>query len=547
MTNRTAPKGGSEISPPASVRSKTQSSNGPVPTNGRKPPPRVIPPESNGAPPHNLEAEAAVLGAMLVRPKETITEVRCEISADDYYLPSHQSLHEAICALADRNDGVDSLTAADELSAVDPAALEALGGLGGLLSLIADCPSTSNVVTYARLVAECAWRRRVIGAGRELVDAAGSGDADKTERALLELSRTSSTRRSGRDLWEDVAAAMRGEVDPIRPTLLQRSDERFLMYPAHSHWLMGESGQGKTWIALHLAAEVLRAGGEVVYLDWEGSRSLIGERLCALGVSAELVEAGLGYHRPGTYGPSTRAAVAARCRDNAVQVVVLDGVAKALTAQGVSEDKSAEFLRWWEDVVTPLTDVGAAVLALDHVTKEREGRGLWARGSGAKRDAVTGAAWMLVPRAPFSREKGGRVELRQAKDRLGFNGADGDVVAAIEFVPSNAGASLSVSVLAPSDAALSQKAWRPTRIMKRISQVLEGEESEELATKFIVTLVGARKQTVLDGLEALVEDGYLAMRKGPNNQRLYRTLRVYRQPAIEEPVDADQGRLYEDF
>jgi hypothetical protein len=478
-------------------------------------------------------AERQVLGGLLIagiKPQLTgkpssgrkeLAEVRSILTETDFRRPSHRELFAVICDLADRGEAVTPATVTAELPA---AAREALGNLD---LMVADVESYGATATHARRVAELARRFDLGVAATELRDAAVDGDEDRLSKALGDIARTASQSASV-SIWGDVAAVMRGEYEPVRPIWLRRSDGACLVYPGQSHWLMGEPGKGKSWVALHLMAEVLNAGEKAVYLDWEGNEALVGERLRALGVSAEVAANSFAYVRPGAYPASTKAAIEARVSEWDAAVVIIDGVAKALTARGANEDSAPEVLRWWDDVITPLTEIGAAVVALDHVTKEREGRGMWARGSGAKLGEVSGAAWMVVPRQNFSRQQGGRIDLKQAKDRIGYNAADGDVVASISFDPTDNGAVLSVKVEAPLSGTTAPE-WLPTEMMEQVSLLLEAA-NVPLSQNRIEKTVTGKATTARRAVKALTEAGHVSMEPGRGGSFMYRLREPYRQP-----------------
>ena len=68
------------------------------------------------------------------------------------------------------------------------------------------------------------------------------------------------------------------------PTLLPRTDGVCLLYAGRVHSLTGEPGGGKTWIALHLIADTLTAGGTAMLIDYEDTPASAVSRLRTLGV-----------------------------------------------------------------------------------------------------------------------------------------------------------------------------------------------------------------------------------------------------------------------
>lgn len=389
---------------------------------------------------------------------------------------------------------------------------------------------------HARHLADLARRRKLWHAGTELAQAATDGADERIEHWVGEL--TTPSTLSAAIVWEDVAGAMRGEAPPVVPQILRRTDGQALIYPGLLHWLMGEPGKGKTWVALYAAAEQLLEGHHVLYLDWEGNRSIIGDRLGALGVDAHTVGSLLHYWRPPCLQRTHVAELVRLTTDTETTIAVCDGAAKAIARQGLNEDKAADILAWLELLASPLTEAGAAVLMLDHVTKDRDGRGLWARGSGAKQGEVSGAAWMVKPVHSFSRQQGGRIDLVQAKDREGHVGVDGDVIAQVLLMPD--GARLDITLKPPP--ATSGK-FRPTHYMELISIAVErlNEDGVDPTTNDILRTVKGHKSHKGTAIEALLEEGYLSRFAGPNRSLRHRSERPYR--GLDDPESAEYQPL----
>ena len=118
-------------------------------------------------PPHNLQAEESLLGAMLLN-RDAIADALQTCSADDFYKPAHGHVFEAIHALYSQGEPADTVTVADELRRAD--LLDAIGGPAILTDLVAGTPHTGNAVHYARIVEEFALLRRLIGVGGEITE-----------------------------------------------------------------------------------------------------------------------------------------------------------------------------------------------------------------------------------------------------------------------------------------------------------------------------------------------------------------------------------------
>ena len=123
--------------------------------------------DSGRVPPHNLQAEESLLGAMLLSQEAIIPAVEA-CSASDFYKPAHGHIFDAIISLWGRGEPADPVTVADELGRAD--LLEAIGGPSILVSLQANTPATSNAGRYARIVEEHALLRRLIGVAGEIAE-----------------------------------------------------------------------------------------------------------------------------------------------------------------------------------------------------------------------------------------------------------------------------------------------------------------------------------------------------------------------------------------
>jgi replicative DNA helicase len=119
----------------------------------------------NRIPPHNLDAEQSVLGAML-ESKEAIANVVEVVHSEDFYKPAHIEIYEAILALYGRGEQPDAITCAEELSR--RGSLDRIGGKPYIYGLLEAYPTASSAGHYARIVEERALLRRLIDAGNKV-------------------------------------------------------------------------------------------------------------------------------------------------------------------------------------------------------------------------------------------------------------------------------------------------------------------------------------------------------------------------------------------
>ena len=148
-------------------------------------------------PPQNVDAERAVLGAMLLPDggREAIPKV-IEILGDDpygdiFYKETHQKIYNAILNLFEKNQPVDLVTATRELEQIGD--LEKVGDVAYLDEMMDSVPTAANVEYYARIVKDESLRRRLIRASVQIYndsfDNAEDIDVllDGAERTVLDI------------------------------------------------------------------------------------------------------------------------------------------------------------------------------------------------------------------------------------------------------------------------------------------------------------------------------------------------------------------------
>ncbi|MDR3708378.1 MAG: replicative DNA helicase [Capsulimonadaceae bacterium] len=136
-------------------------------------------------PPHNVEAEQSVLGAMLLE-TAAVEKAGETLTPEDFYRETHQVLFEAILAINARNQPVDLITLQNELRTRDK--LAAVGGIGYLTALFDAVPSAAHVEHYAKIVEEKAMLRKLIDAAMQIVGMARSPEPDQEVSDLIDQS-----------------------------------------------------------------------------------------------------------------------------------------------------------------------------------------------------------------------------------------------------------------------------------------------------------------------------------------------------------------------
>ena len=132
-------------------------------------------------PPHNIEAEQAVLGALLLN-WGAMSEVVSSIRPDRFYSLQNQIIYEAMLKLYTQNATGDTISLINELTVEGK--LEQAGGAAYIASLTDTVPSAANIEYYAKMVTDRASRRDLIRISSELK--ATSFDLQKDSKAILD-------------------------------------------------------------------------------------------------------------------------------------------------------------------------------------------------------------------------------------------------------------------------------------------------------------------------------------------------------------------------
>jgi replicative DNA helicase len=215
-------------------------------------------------PPHDLEAEKAVLSALLLD-NAAIHAVYTELKPDDFYHPVHRQLYASMLTLTQESQPVDLHTLADRLNAQKQ--LDAVGGLVFLAELADYEATAANVVHHARIVRDKAVKRRLIATATEIVELGfEEGDRadtllDQAESRIFEIS-SANARETFRPLatemqrtfdYVDAIMGRGGELTGV-PTGFKELDEKTGgLQRGDLIIIAARPSMGKTALALNIA------------------------------------------------------------------------------------------------------------------------------------------------------------------------------------------------------------------------------------------------------------------------------------------------------
>ncbi len=226
-------------------------------------------PDAGRVPPHSTDAEQALLGCLLYQPA-LIDDIVDTVIPNDFYHRGNGDVLTAILALYGRSEPVDAVSVNTELRRTG--VTEEDVPRHALLDMQAAAPIGSNAPKYAAIIADAAANRRLIEAGRRVIEHGFSGvpaveAIAHSEQALIDLGEATQPNTAHREL-SDIAAGVLASIaervqNPgarIGVTTGLKSLDNLLggLRPGGLYVLAAGTGVGKTAMALHIAAAVLK-------------------------------------------------------------------------------------------------------------------------------------------------------------------------------------------------------------------------------------------------------------------------------------------------
>ncbi|HVX48240.1 MAG TPA: replicative DNA helicase [Candidatus Saccharimonadales bacterium] len=256
--------------------------------------------------PQNSEAEASLLGALLID-SDAIVKIADHVNATDFFEPRHRYIYEAIQQLYEQHKAIDVLTLTDKLRSNGH--LDGVGGAAYLTELTNFVPTATHVEQYADIVAQKSLRRRLIAASRDIIDLGRDESKqlkeliEEAETRLFEVSQTH-VQQSVISL-EAILAESFDRLDELHkdkakirgiPTGFKDMDDKLAGFQRSDLIILAaRPSMGKTALALNFAHNVaVKAGQPVLVFSLEMSKEQLVDRMLSMesGVDAWALRTG---------------------------------------------------------------------------------------------------------------------------------------------------------------------------------------------------------------------------------------------------------------
>jgi predicted transcriptional regulator len=329
-------------------------------------------------PPHNLDAEASVLGAMLLNFDAARAARASGLVADDFWKPAHQHIYHSLEAFLALDMRFDAVLVADELRA--DGLLDSCGGTEYLLQLQDATPAISHVARYAKIVRETSMARRLIATAAEITELAYSEPDDMAEAIaeadvkLIALAESAGPRENRFEklvlIGDQITTIARPE--PLIEGLLMRREISVVF---------GKPGAAKSFLALDWSASIASGSwwmghrvhkGRVLYVIAEGAAGM-GDRFDSWRVARNVRDLSDLHWLPVTvnlYNPGDVSELIKYASGRGYEMIVIDTLARCSVGAEENNGKDVGIIIYALERLRLAS--GAAILLVHHTPKDGE-------------------------------------------------------------------------------------------------------------------------------------------------------------------------------
>ncbi len=243
--------------------------------------------------PASLEAEQALLGAILLEPKSFLS-IAALLSGEDFFLKRHEHIWNAFSRLQERNDAIDYVTLSRELQ--DMSVLDEIGGPAYLTNLVNNTPTAVHAEVYGEMVARTSTRRKMLEASDSIRKLAHDEELpidkviSEAEEALFAVSNSQIKREfvpladALSDYWDEMEKLLEIGAGTVgMPTGFKMLDDLLGGFQKSDLVVFaGRPGMGKTSWMLTVALQLARRDQRVAIFTMEMGVEQMVQRLISM-------------------------------------------------------------------------------------------------------------------------------------------------------------------------------------------------------------------------------------------------------------------------
>ena len=240
--------------------------------------------------PQNIEAEEAILGAILVNPS-CMNKIVEHLKPESFYKPAHRYVYEAMLQIYNNSENIDIVSVSDTLNINQK--LELVGGRAFINDLSYNTITTANIEYYSKIVQEKAIKRSLINAGSEIISTGYDVNPieeslEQAEKLIFDIAsqKASKSLISIKDIVNDVYAKIeerannKGQLTGVDTGFYELNTYTNGLQKSDLIILAARPAMGKTALALNIAQNVaLRAKVPVAIFSLEMSKDQLAQRL----------------------------------------------------------------------------------------------------------------------------------------------------------------------------------------------------------------------------------------------------------------------------
>lgn len=243
--------------------------------------------------PHNIEAEQAVLGAILIPNKLAILEQILDLRPDEFYRGSHKIIFETMLKLHDQSVNIDLISLTERLG--KDGKLGTVGGIAYITSLANLVPTAANIRYYTDIVKDKALRRNLIQVSDKMKQLAVDGEdttsiLDEIARTSAELSKSymntgeiadtdNLLNRTFNEIDTAIECHAKGEMSGLDTGFTDVNNITGGLQKSDLIILGARPSMGKTALALNLACNIAFKNNPVVIFSYEMSDTQLMKRI----------------------------------------------------------------------------------------------------------------------------------------------------------------------------------------------------------------------------------------------------------------------------